>query len=105
MNTNITGAPSDKRTEIMEIAKSSNSDVICITETWCSPSVPNEAVTLNGYVANRTDRKDGRSHGGIICYVRGGIPVVNEWEELDAKDLETLWITIRPQHMAGLYVK
>ena len=39
------------------------------------------------------------AYGGIICYVRGGIPVVNEWEELDAKDLETLWITILPQHM------
>ena len=103
MNTNITGALSNKIPEIKKVCDDFNTDIICITETWCTSLVPDETINISGYTQYRRDRKDGRSHGGIICYIKNHIPVVHEWSELDIKDLETLWITIRPQRMPREY--
>ena len=100
MNTNITGGLSGKRDEIQIICNQFFCDILCITETWCTDEVPNNAISLgNDFVSYRRDRKDGRTHGGIICYIKHTIPVIKEWKELDSKNLETLFITTRPKMM------
>ena len=61
--------------------------------------VPMTTVELPGYTSVRRDRKDGRGGGGIIAYIRNSIPF-HHWKELDgpqSRDLETIWLTIRPR--------
>lgn len=102
INTNLTGALNCKLTEICTICKDFNCDLFCCTETWCTPLVPNEAIQLTSdglYTLFRRDRKDGRQHGGLACYARSNIPVVNTWSELDTPDLEVMWITFQPQRL------
>ena len=54
---------------------------------------------MKGYTAYHRDRKDGRTHGGVVCYPENSIPFIEQWSDLDSSDLETLFITIRPKHM------
>ena len=98
---NITGGLSCKTPEIHEICRQMHSDVFCCTETWCSLNVPNKAISLpnDNYVLLRRDRQDGRQHGGLACYVRSSIPILNTWTELDVIDLECMWITIQPSRL------
>lgn len=98
MNTNITGALAAKLNEISVLCKDNHVDIACITETWCMEHVPDAAVSLNGYISVCRDRQDGRQHGGIPCYIRECIPF-HVWEQLDECELETLWLTTRPQCM------
>ena len=37
--------------------------------------------------------------GGVCCYIQSGTPYF-AWLELHNPDLETLWLTPRPQHMS-----
>ncbi len=54
---------------------------------------------MASYTPYLRDRKDGRTHGGVICYIRDSILVVKEWPEYDVREIETILVTIRPQHM------
>ena len=98
-NTNITGALCDKITEIKILCDNFNCDIFCITETWCTTLIPTSVCQIPRYTVHRRDRQDGRSHGGIACYIKENLPVIKEWHELNKQDLETLWITIRPVRM------
>ena len=102
-NTNITGALADKLSEISVICSENNVDCCCVTETWCTPLVPDSTVSMNGYTLFRRDRRDGRLCGGIACYIRSSIPVVKVWRDLENNNLETMWLTLRPQKMPRLW--
>lgn len=99
MNTNITGALCNKLVEIKEIANQHQSDIVCITESWCSDTIPDDTIHLPGFTSFRRDRQDGRAGGGLMCYVRDCLPVVKCWSQLNDVDLETLWITLRPRRL------
>ena len=96
---NITGALSDKTVEIQGVCKNFSGDIFCVTESWCTSNVPDEAISITGYTTIRRDRRDGRAHGGVCCYVRDTIPCIKVWTELDDPNLDTLWLTIRPSKL------
>ena len=99
---NITGALSNKVIEIRKLMEDFDGDIFSCIETWCTQTVPDSAIVIDArakYNLFRRDRKDGRQHGGLACYVKSSIPVINTWDELDILDLETMWITLRPQKM------
>ena len=53
-----------------------NLDILCVTETWLSPSHP--SVSLPGFQPMfRWDRSTGRRGGGVAIFVRTGIPVAS----------------------------
>ena len=103
MNTNICGALASKLNEISCVAKQNSVEVICLTETWCTSLIPDSAICLEGYNISRRDRKDGRLHGGIICYIKDNIPTYC-YPELDIQELDTLWITLRQNKMPRQYI-
>ena len=97
--TNIYGGHVDKLDEIKLLCQDHFIDIFGIVETWLTTKVPDQCLSLHGYTTYRRDRKDGRVHGGVCCYVKENLPVTKVWEELDKQDLEILWITIRPHHL------
>ena len=53
-----------------------NPDIVCLTETWLTEEVANEALFLNNYVIHRNDgtSKCGVSkHGGVLVAVKNNI--------------------------------
>jgi exonuclease III len=96
---NITGALADKLPEIYEIAVANMADIICITETWCHVNIPDCVLQLPTFNLCRRDREDGRSGGGLVCYIKDTLPIVKVWNELNVKEQEALFITIRPHRL------
>ena len=97
-NTNIRGALASKLDEIKITKDDFGMDVLAITETWCTSSIPDRSLTLSGFNIYRRYRQDGRQYGGIACYVRSTIPT-KHWTEFNKPDLETLLLTIRHPKM------
>ena len=100
INTNIRCALSSKLDEMTALSYKEQADIVCITETCCMPDKgPMTTLELPGYTSVGRDRKDGPGGGGFIAYIRDSIPF-HHWKELDgpqSRDLETIWLTIRPR--------
>ena len=76
---------------------STDSDVMCITESWLSPQVPDSAVRMPDFVLHRRDRTDGIG-GGVMCYVRSSIYSKAVQPDVSAvNDFEVLWVLTRPK--------
>lgn len=61
-----------KVVELRQIAKVSNVDVICITESWLNINVSSDVLDIEGYTIVRNDRV-GRLGGGILVYLKKNI--------------------------------
>lgn len=86
-----------KRNELELYIRSNHVELACITETWLKNNVPDACVSIDGFNLERRDRTD-INGGGVCCYIQSGTPYF-VWKELHNPDLETLWLTLRPQHM------
>ncbi len=98
INTNVHGALSSKTDEIHTIATMHRSDIVCITETWCSLTVPDATLQMPSYTAVRRDRQNGKKGGGLMLYLRDTLPF-RYWGELDDQMLETIWVTVAMQRL------
>ncbi len=87
--------------ELSVFLKENNVDIACISETWLKDTVPDNAVNIDGFKVERTDRKEVMG-GGVCCFLRYGTPY-KVWHDLSDPDLETLWITLRPKRMPRQY--
>ena len=58
--------------EVGSIASSNHVDMICITETWLSPSIPDNLVSLPNFNLFRNDRSVS-SGGGVCAYISSNI--------------------------------
>ncbi len=74
-------------------------DLICITESWLTPDVPDSACFIPGYQVFRKDRKSGLG-GGVMCYARESmrccVAEPNSGSVRDGFEHEILWLIIRP---------
>ena len=59
------------------MAKESNAPFICVTESHLNPSILDAEISIPGYDVFRSDRT-GRSHGGVVTYVRKDLVVKTE---------------------------
>ena len=80
------------KTDIIE-PELSNFDIISLTETWLNDSLSNE--DLKFYEFQDPFRRDriGDSHGGVIVYVKRGIPCKRRLD-LEIVNIECVWIEI-----------
>ena len=72
------------------------SDILFVTETWLTESIPNEAVNISGFNIFRKDRTIARG-GGVAIYIKDDIPVKTRFDLNSSLTIECLWITIRPK--------
>ena len=54
---------------LIYLAKESNSPFIVVTETWLTENILDAEIRIPGYILYRSDRANGRSHGGSCLYV------------------------------------
>ena len=60
-----------KLDELYLTCRSSNPQIVVITESWLKNDVPNEQLVIPGFGAPfRHDRLDGRRGGGVCVYVK-----------------------------------
>ena len=79
------------------------SDILFVTETWLTESIPNEAVNISGFNIFRKDRTKARG-GGVAIYIKDDIPVKTRFDLNSSLTIECLWITIRPKWLACVYL-
>lgn len=58
----------NKMEEFRYTFEKSNTDIICVSETWFQPELHDSLFALNGYKLYRADR--GRRGGGVAVYIR-----------------------------------
>ena len=66
-------------------------EVICLTETWLNPSIPDSLIELPGYILYRRDRPDG--YGGVAVYVDKNIQS-HIISNMCYNHVENLWISM-----------
>ena len=76
-------------------ANQTMSDLICVTETWFTDDLPDEAVEINGYSIVRKDTADYNNGGGVCIYVRNTIPFTLRLDMLHSS-IECVWAIVRP---------
>ena len=72
--------------ELQQIAELNSASVICITESWLSPDIPDHCVSIPGFNLFRRDRI-GSSGGGVSVYLDHEIPC-NRLDSCDQSDVE-----------------
>ena len=78
----------------LELTKESSFDVLTLSETWLDVSVSNSEVHMPGYSCMRKDRSNNKSGGGVIAYIREGLPYTIR-DDLNVNDeAECLWVEI-----------
>ena len=87
-----------KISELQCVAIQNSADIVCITETWLTDNIINDAVVLSGYNLFRKDR--GSRGGGITVYISSSIRAKRlEDQELCEAVSESLWIELRPTRL------
>ena len=83
--------------EIHHCVLEANVDFACLTETWLSDSVGDNAIQIPGYNIACKDRVIGQ-HGGVCLYINVKIPyeVLNQYHH---PLLEVLWVKTRPHRL------
>ena len=97
LNVNARSLNIEKMDELISVADNNKVSCICVTETWFSEYVSNEAVSLPGYNCERHDRV-GRRGGGTACYIKDSI-LYDRLTELDSDSHEVLWIKLMPKRL------
>jgi hypothetical protein len=78
------------------VARNSNLDCICITETWLQSHVSDNIIALERFNLVRRDRYE-RIHGGVCTFIRNDI---NFFVLDDLADIfEALWIHLQPNRL------
>lgn len=87
-----------KISELQCVATQNSADIVCITETWLTDNIINDAVTLSGYNLFRKDR--GSRGGGIAVYISSSTRAKRlDDQELSEAVSESLWIELRPTRL------
>ena len=72
-----------------------DSDIVCITETWLSDEIPDNAVAMHGFTLFRKDRE--KRGGGVAIFVKSNIQCKRlSVPEIPESVTEILWLQMRP---------
>ncbi|KAG5862727.1 hypothetical protein JTB14_022799 [Gonioctena quinquepunctata] len=78
--------------ELKECLCDKDPDIICLTRTWLSNSVPDEQLSLKQYSLFRSDRPD--KGEGVAMYVKSKIISAKINDVITISDTEQLWVKI-----------
>ena len=58
--------------------------IICVTETWFKYYMDDNNPSIDGFSLKRKDRRDGRTGGGVACYIRNSFihKILSNLEEM-----------------------
>ena len=90
-------------------------DVISLSETWLTNSIPNEVVNMGNYVLTRLDRSwfnepnqsEFKRGGGLVCYIRSSIKFSDTklaYLNHSSQDIEMQWISLNVDNIRPIVV-
>ncbi len=84
-----------------------NIDVLGISETWLDDKIDDSELTINDYTLYRLDRHNGKTHGGILCYVKDNISCRQNFDLSDT-NIEAIFLEVnmpksKPVLVVNLY--
>ena len=89
----------NKMDELQAVVDVNNPDIVCITESWLKPDIPDSTVRLSKYILFRRDRP---THAGGVCaYVNSDIPSLRI-SEFEFSEIKSIWIKARPHRLSRL---
>ena len=83
--------------ELEMVASLNEVSIICITETWLTPNIPDSAVLLPNFFLFRNDREFSTG-GGVCTYVSCDI-TSKRLTEFEKPKIESLWLSLRPKRL------
>ena len=83
--------------ELEVVANVNEADIICITETWLTPDIPDSALPYSNFVLFRNDRKVS-VEGGVCILVNKNI-FCKSLTEFENPNIESLWLSLRPRRL------
>ena len=84
--------------ELQSVVELNNAGIVCITETWLGPLIPDEAINLSGFCVFRKDRDSPGGSGGVCACVSCRTPC-RRLSDYELPEIESLWLTIRPYRL------
>ena len=86
------------KTETNEWLTNGDVSIICVTETWFKHYMDDNNLSIEGFSVERKDRCDGRTGGGVACYIRNSF-MYKRLSNLEEKELEVIWLKIMPKKL------
>ena len=83
--------------ELEMVASLNEVSIICITETWLTPNIPDSALLLPNFFLFRNDREFSTG-GGVCTYVSCDI-TCKRLTEFENPKIESLWLSLRPKRL------
>ena len=85
-----------KTDELQAVVDVYDPDIICISESWLKPTIPDSSAHLSNHILFCCDRP---THtGGVCTFVHSKIPCVRVGDFEDP-DIESIWIKARPPRL------
>ena len=70
LNLNARSLSEEKLDELRVNVAINDVSIICVTETWFKFYMDDTNLSIEGFSVERKDRCDGRTGGGVACYIR-----------------------------------
>ena len=85
-------------TEVKELVKLKNIDVLTISESWLNSSVTNREIAIDDYKIHRLDRLH-KKGGGVCAYIKKNIKatVLKDLSKVSVSNFHQLWINLQCQ--------
>ena len=87
----------NKTDEISVLFSQCAPSIVCLTETWLTPDIPDSVVDMQGYEILRKDRLSGLG-GGVAVYISNDCQF-HRFSSLECNLFEVLWLLVRPKQL------
>ena len=100
LNLNARSLSEEKLDELQVNITIHDVSIICVTETWFKHYMDDNNLSIAGFSVERKDkdRCDGRTGGGVGCYIRNSF-IYKRLSNLEEKELEVTWLKIMPKKL------
>ena len=98
LNLNARSLSEEKLYELQGNVTIHDVSIICVTETWFKYYMDDNNLSIEGFSLERKDRCDGRTGGGVACYIRNSF-MHNRLSNLEENELEVIWLKIMAKKM------
>ena len=99
LNLNVRSLREEKLDELQVNVTINDVSIICVTETWFKYYMDASNLSIEGFSVERKDRCDGRTWGGVACYIRNSF-MYKSLSNLEEKHLEVIWLKIMPKKLS-----
>ncbi|CAB4040401.1 Hypothetical predicted protein [Paramuricea clavata] len=92
-------------TEVKELVKLNNIDVLTISESWLNSSVANREIAIDDYKIHRLDRLH-KKGGGVCAYIKKNIKatVLKDLSKVSVSNFHQLWINLQCQKNKSIII-